>query len=178
MSTSVPVPSEGAAGVVGPTVDLYNQAVDLNTTLTPDQVEELKQNQLTSFSTVWVVVLSIVTFGIFNIIYYGLMQDRLPKVKPDDPSTGKFIVLLIIPFVNLVFTFIYWPRLADRINFQYRLRGQPAPVDRGKIVPAILLYWFGWFFFLIPGIIGMVWLLQIIASAQNSVNALAAERGA
>ncbi|HEV3129547.1 MAG TPA: hypothetical protein VGY32_11225 [Solirubrobacteraceae bacterium] len=176
MSTSVPAPAQGT-GIIAPTVDLYHPATDLNTALSPEQREELKQNQLTSFSTPGAIILNIITLGLFGTIYYGLKSDALPKVKPDDPSGGKFIGFSFIPLFNIYWFFVAWPRLMDRINFQYRLRGQPAPIDRGRFVTAALLSYFGWFF-LIGGIIGIVMLLQLQAQTQNAMNRLAAERGA
>ena len=116
---------------VGPGADVYSEAVDLNQVLAPEQRELYKQHTLTSFPTWAAVVLNVVLFpltlGLFTLIFNLLRHDRFPKVKPDDPSAGKAIGFMFIPFYNLYWQFVAWPRLAQRINFQ-RLRGQPPPI--------------------------------------------------
>ena len=75
-------------------------------------------------------MLSIITLGIFGLVYMGLKHGQLPKVKSNDPGAGKAIGFWFIPFFHYYWIFVFWLRLVDRINFQYRLRGAPAPVSR------------------------------------------------
>jgi hypothetical protein len=178
MSTgSIPVPVGGAVGAVPPTVDVYGNYTDLNQVLTPEQQEELKQNTLTSFSTGLSVFLSLITFSLFSTIYYLLKHDQMPKVKADDPSAGKAIGFLFIPIYGLIWAFTAWPRLIDRINFQYRLRGQAPPIDRGKVITTLILALVGWVF-IIGWLAAFVFWIMMIVQTQSAINNLAAERGA
>ena len=114
-----------AAGVANPYDKYYN--VDA---LPAEQREAWKQHSLTEFPSWAVVVLSIITFGIFGIVYHGLKHGKLPQLKREDPSAGKAIGFSFIPFFSLYWIFPMWMGLCDRINFQYRLRGAPEPLSR------------------------------------------------
>jgi hypothetical protein len=151
------------------TVDLYNDAVDLNQVLTPQEREAYKQHLLSPGMAPWlVVVLSAITIGIFGTVYHQLKQSRLPVVKPDDPGAGKAIGFLFIPFFNLYWYFVVWRRLADRLNFQYRLRGLPPPIDRSQMTIAqVVALVFNVFF------VGWIWVLVFAARIQSASNQLA-----
>jgi hypothetical protein len=146
----------------------------LNQVLTPQEREAYKQNLLSPGMAPWlVVVLSAVTYGIFGSVYLQLKQSRLPVVKPDDPRAGKAIGFLFIPFFNVYWYFVVWRRLADRLNFQYRLRGLPEPIDRSRmtIAQAVVV---GAFFFFPPAlIVGWIWVLFFAARIQSASNELA-----
>ena len=178
MSYQAPaVAATPAAAPLVPVADPYSELVDLNQVLTPEQREQYKQNTLTGFSTGGAVFLSLITLGFFSSIYYLLKHDQLPKVKADDPSAGKAIGFMFIPFFNLYWMFVAWPRLIDRINFQFRLRGRPAPIARGQVIALLVLSLVGW-------VIGLGWIaalvlwIMLIISTQNAINELAAERQA
>lgn len=167
-SASVPVPTGVTAPVVaGP--DPYAETTDLSQVLTADQVEQLKQNQLSSFNPVLAVILSIFTIGIFAAIYYGLKHGKLPRVKDNDPSAGKAIGFMFIPYFNIYWAFVVWPRLVDRINLQFRLRGRQSPLSRGFCIATVALMFIG---------IGYLLALVLIYQSQKAINELAAERGA
>jgi hypothetical protein len=157
------------------TVDLYSNAVDLSQVLTPQEREAYKQNLLSPGMAPWlVVVLSAVTTGIFGSVYHQLKQSRLPVVKPDDPRAAKAIGFLFIPFFNIYWYFVVWRRLADRLNFQYRLRGRPEPIDRSQMTIAQAVVVFGLFFF--PALfVGWIWVLVFAAKIQSVSNELAEE---
>jgi hypothetical protein len=114
-----------AAVVLDPYSRMFNVAQ-----LSEEQRLPYSQHQLQEFPTWAVIVLSIVTLGIFGVVYHGMKHSKLPKVRPDDFGAGKAIGFLFIPFFNLYWTFVFWNRLADRINFQYKLRAAPPPVSR------------------------------------------------
>jgi hypothetical protein len=165
-----------AAGPDLGTVDLYSNKVDLAQVLTPQEREAYKQNLLTPGMAPWlVVVLSAVTVGIFGSVYLQLKQSRLPVVKPDDPQAGKAIGFLFIPFFNLYWYFFVWRRLADRINYQYRLRGRPEPIDRSQMTIAQAVVVAGLFFVFVI-FVGWIWVLVFAAKIQSASNALAEER--
>ena len=171
---AVPVSTPPPVGGAVMTADLYNELVDLDRTLTPEQREAYKQHQLTPGLPPWAfVVLSIITFGIFGTIYLQLKQSKLPVVKHDDPSAGKAIGFMFIPFFNLYWYFVVWPRLVDRINFQYRLRGRPSPINRGQVTTAQILSLAGWILIGIVGLAGSIWLLVLGAQLQSASNQLA-----
>ncbi len=176
-------PQPAGAGVVLPSgavaatpawaaANLYSDALDPRQTLSPDQVEAYKRHTLTSFPTWALVLLSIVTIGIFPTIYLHLKHSQLPTVKHDDPSAGKAIGFMFIPLFNIYWQFFVWLRLVDRVNFQYRLRGQPSPVARNLALWTMITGWAGW-------IIIIGWLafpiLALISAAQiqSAANQLA-----
>lgn len=142
--------------------------------LAPEQREAYKQHLLTPGLPAWAFVsLSIVTFGFFGAVYLQLKQSKLPVVKPDDPSAGEAIGFFLIPLFSLYWYFVIWRRLIDRINFQYRLRGHPAPIDGTQATIAQVLALVGWFLFGIPGLVGCVWLLVLGTRLQMASNRLA-----
>ena len=98
--------------------------------LSEEQRHAYSQHQLQEFPTWAVIALSIVTLGIFGVVYHGMKHSKLPVVRPDDFGAGKAIGFLFIPFFNLYWTFVFWNRLADRLNFQYKLRAAPPPDSR------------------------------------------------
>ncbi|QOV89498.1 GYF domain-containing protein [Humisphaera borealis] len=86
---------------------------------------------LTSFSTVGVVILHWVTLGVFSFIYQMMKHGSLPVRRPDDPSAGKAIGFMFIPFFNLYWLFFANLRLIDRINEERRQAGLPQNAPRG-----------------------------------------------
>src|SRR5437588_5948476 len=177
-----PVPAAGgapaytsapaASAPAGIALNVYAETVDPNQVLSPEQREAYKRHTLTTFPTWAVVVLSILTLGIFGTICHLLKHSKLPVVKPDDPSAGKAIGFLFIPIFNLYWTFVVWLRLVDRINFQYRLRGRPAPISRNLALWAIISSFAGW----VVGIgllVGPILALIAAAQIQTAANKLA-----
>lgn len=170
-------PGQTENGVQLWAVDIYSDSVDLNHTLTPEQREAYKHNLLTpGIPASAFVILSVITFGVFGIVYLQLKQSKLPAVKPDDPSTGKAIGFMFIPLFNLYWYFVVWRRLVDRVNFQYRLRGRPSPIDHRQVMAAQVLSIAGWFLAGIGGIAGCVWLLVLGARIESASNRLAEDR--
>ena len=162
---SVSVPGAGQGGISELPVNVYDEFTDLNKVLSQEQIEGFSQVRLSNFSPVLAVILTILTLGIFAIIYYPLQHSKYPKVKPDDPSGAKAFWFQWIPLFNIYWFFVMWPRLADRVNFQYRLRGHPGPVNRQLPL---------WTFFLtiVTGV-GPFVALYAIAQYQGAVNRLA-----
>lgn len=81
---------------------------------------------------VWAIaVLHIVTLGLFPLIHFGLLHDRLPRAAHNDPSAGKAIGFQFIPYFNLYWVFFSALRLCDRLNLQFRLRGEEPRAPRG-----------------------------------------------
>lgn len=90
---------------------------------------------LTPFSTPLAVFLHFITFGIFSWIHFGLMHDRLPRVRHDDPSAVKAICFMLIPFFNVFYwRFFEGIRICDRINEQRHVAGLPPTAPRGMAI--------------------------------------------
>lgn len=134
------------------------------------------QHRLTHFDTAGAVVLGIITLNIFAVIHHGLKFSRLPRVRPDDFTAGRAIGFLFIPFFNFHWIFVFWTRLAQRINFQFKLRNLPPPVSGGLGIAVAILTILS----IIPGLgvataaVNWLILIPILSSQiQSAANQLA-----
>lgn len=99
----------------------------------------LARHELRGFP-VWLIgILNVLTFGLFPLIHFGLMHDRLPRAANNDPSSGKAIGFQFIPYYNLYWVFFSALRLCDRLSLQYRIRGIQRSAPRGLILAACIL---------------------------------------
>jgi hypothetical protein len=88
---------------------------------------------------IWAVgVLNVVTFGIFPLIHFGLMHNRLPQAANNDPSSGKAIGFQFIPYFGLYWMFFSSLRLGDRLNLQLKLRDRPERAPKGLLIAACI----------------------------------------
>ena len=129
------------------------------------------QHQLTEFPTWAVIVLSIMTLGIFGVIYHGPQALKLPKVRSDDFGAGKGDRVSVHPLLQPLLEVHLLDRLADRINFQYRLRGAPPPVSRDLAIWTNITGIAGAFIF----VTWLAWPILACVSAaqiQNAANRL------
>lgn len=86
---------------------------------------------------VWAVgVLNVATFGLFPLIHFGLMHNRLPQAANNDPSSGKAIGFQFIPYFGLYWMFFSSLRLADRLNLQLKLRNRHERAPKGLLIAA------------------------------------------
>lgn len=86
---------------------------------------------------IWAVgVLNVVTFGLFPLIHFGLLHNRLPKAAQNDPSSGKAIGYQFIPYFGFYWIFFSSLRLADRLNLQLRLRNRSERAPKGLLIAA------------------------------------------
>lgn len=100
------------------------------------------QHSITStFPVAASVFLSVITFGIFTYIYYGLMHSKLPKIKSDDFSGGRAIGFLFIPFFNIGWIAIFWIKLVDRINHQFRARNLEPVASMGLAIVTLVVFY-------------------------------------
>jgi hypothetical protein len=153
-------------------LDLYREGADLTKMLDPYQQEQFKQHSLSRFPSWLVVVLHFLTLGLFTLIYQGLKFSDMPLVKHDDFRAGKGIGFMFIPFFNLYWVFRYALSMTDRLNFQFRLRGQPPRVSRGLALTSAI----GW---VIPYVqfISFLILMPIVSGQwQSAANWLADAR--
>jgi hypothetical protein len=107
--------------------------------LVPYNSPQARMHALGQFSVALVVLLDFVTMGIFPLIWFGLMHDKMPKIRGDDPSAGKAIGFMFIPFFNLYWVFFHYMRLCDRIAEQRALRGLPEGNLKGLAIAAIVV---------------------------------------
>ncbi len=137
----------------------------------PSQYEDEGElsHQFQTFPTPVVILLHFVTFGIFTHIWLNLMHGKMPQLRHDDPSAGKGIGFLFIPFYNLYWVFFTYHRLCERITEQRRLAGLPGGPPTGLAVAMCVVL-------IIPyvGLISLVTLMPIFAGiVQANVNELA-----
>lgn len=108
-------------------------------TLPVSERARLAQHTLRPFP-VWATgVLNVVTLGLFPLIHFSSMHDKLPTAADNDPSTGKAIGFTFIPYFNLYWIFFNALRLSDRLTLQLRLRGLRDRAPRGLLVAACIL---------------------------------------
>ena len=166
-----PSPYLDAAGLGSAMYERYYPWLDVNS-ITVARREELKKHTMReTFSVAGAIVLHFLTLGIFTCIFMGLKHSKLPRVRGDDFGAGQAIGYLFIPFFNFYWIFVFWLRLADRINFQFRLRNMPPPVTRGLVLTAVIIG-------IIPyvGLISFLFLYPIvIGEVQGACNQLARE---
>jgi hypothetical protein len=100
----------------------------------PGGILSAEGHTLSAMPGVVVILLHYFTCGIFPLIWFGLMHGRLPQTRPDDPSAGKAIGFMFIPFFNLYWLFFSYIRLCDRID-EARIRaGLPSNNQRGLAI--------------------------------------------
>lgn len=154
-----------------PVLDVYAPLVDPAQVLTPEQLEQYKRHALTPFPTWLTVLLHFLTLSLFTLVYHGLKLSKLPLVKHNDFTAGKGIGFMFIPLFNIYWVFRFVLAVTDRLNFQFKLRGQAPPISRGLALTSCIVY-------VIPyvGLISWAILMPIVSGQwQSATNRLAAE---
>lgn len=155
----------------GVIINPYHQHFDI-AALSEEQREAVKQHTLTEFPAWANVVLGILTLGIFSAINHGLKHGKLPKIKADDPSAGKAVGFWFIPYFSLYWIFPMFVGLADRLNFQYKLRGARPPISRDLVIWTNALYVAG-ALIIITYPVAFVMFMICAAKFQTATNRLA-----
>ncbi|MDP7162278.1 MAG: hypothetical protein QF577_07865 [Phycisphaerae bacterium] len=106
--------------------------------IVPANSPAARMHTLSRFPGAAVVLLHFVTLGIFTIIWFNLMHGKMPKTRHGDPSAGKAIGFLFIPFFNLYWSFFTSLRLVDRVNQQRLARGLPSTMRGFTLTVCIL----------------------------------------
>jgi len=171
VAAPLPMPPGGTVPGLDPyqMMMVYEQGFDLNRIPAAQREEFKKHTILETFSVGEAIVLHFLTLGIFTMIFMGLKHSKLPRVRSDDFRAGRAIGFLFIPFFNFYWIFVFWLRLADRINFQFRLRNLPPPVTRGLVLAAVIVG-------IIPYVGLVSWLILysiMISEIQGACNLLA-----
>jgi hypothetical protein len=94
----------------------------------------IAQHTLRPFPVIATVLLNFISFGLFGLIHFGMMHDRMPRAADNDPSSGKAIGYQFIPYYNLYWVFFNSLRLCDRLTLQFRLRAQQDHAPRGLMM--------------------------------------------
>jgi hypothetical protein len=118
---------------------------------------------------IWAVgILNVLTFGLFPLIHFGLMHNRLPQAAHNDPSAGKAIGFQFIPYFNLYWMFFSSLRLADRLNLQLRLRNRRERAPKGLLIAACVTCVIPYFAFVA---IPTIWTIAVclLQSTANKV---------
>ena len=150
--------------------ELVYAQLNLRTLPLPERAR-LANHTLTPFP-VWAVgILNLVTLGLFSLIHFGLVHDRLPRAASDDPSASKAIGCQFIPFYNYYWIFFNALRLSDRITLQFRLRGMTTTAPRGLLLAACVVTVIPYVGLLIG--IPIVWTIAA-CMLQSSINQAAA----
>jgi Protein of unknown function (DUF2510) len=144
-------------------INVYDSSVDLSQALDAEQRERYMHHTLKRFPTWLVVVLHILTFGLFTLIYQGLKLSKLPLIRDNDFGAGKGIGFMFIPIFNIYWMFRFVLSVSDRLNFQFRVRGYPPPISRELALASCILR-------LIPyiNIVGFLFVEPIVAGQWQS----------
>ena len=100
---------------------------------------EAAMHQLDEFPAAVAVLLHYLTLGIFTMIWLNLMHGKMPRIRHDDPSAGKAIGFLFIPFFNLYWIFFTYHRLCVRINEQRQMRSLMPKAPTGLAVTMCII---------------------------------------
>ncbi|HET6248261.1 MAG TPA: hypothetical protein VFE47_11230 [Tepidisphaeraceae bacterium] len=127
-----------------------------------------KWHALGVFNPILAACCHILTLGFFTLFHFQLMHDQLPKNRPDDPSSGRAIGFMFIPFYNLYWMFFSQLRLLKRIDEQRRLAGLPNRSLRGLCIAMLVMLCIPYINFISFFIVHPVYICLL----QTSVNEL------
>ncbi|MCA9250760.1 MAG: hypothetical protein R3E58_15625 [Phycisphaerae bacterium] len=148
--------------------------------IAPDELAVKGQHHtFISFPVASVVLLHFVSCGMFTLIYMNQLHERMPRLRPNDPSATVALGLCFVPFVNLIWFLFSFHRLCIRIDEQRSFNGleHAAPTWLALPLCCLLIVTVAAAFF-IPG--GIYLLILVAASllplfaalVQNAVNGL------
>lgn len=151
----------------------------------PEEIARMgRPHQLSAFPVASLVLLHYVTAGLFSVIYLNLLHDKMPRLRPGDPSATKAVGLSFVPGINLVWFFFTYRRLCVRVNEQRRFHGLPetAPTSLALAVALLTLGGAMAYFFPTPGVVVLGVLALIVmpvfaALVQHAINELVEPQG-
>jgi len=143
--------------------------VDIRT-LPLEERARLARHSLESFP-VWLVgVLNVLTLGLFPLIHFSLLHNRLPKASHNDPGAARAFWFQLIPYYNLYWIFFNSLRLCDRLTLQLRLRSLPERAPRGLLIAACICTVIPYVNFFVG--IPILWTIAV-CMLQSTVNRIA-----
>lgn len=96
---------------------------------------DAREIKLTKWSPAFLFVPILNIVSLFKLI---LSHGSLPQVRDDDPSAGKALGFMFIPFFNIYWAFFVWLRLCDRLNEAREVVGQEPNLPRGLMKGALI----------------------------------------
>lgn len=140
-----------------------------------------QRHTLTAFSVPGIVLLHFASVGLFPLVHFNMMHDRLPRLRKSDPTGFVAVALCFVPGVHLLWLFFTLRRLCVRVNEQRRFTGLPetAPQSLALIVPTLLICGLAGTIFPLTGWVVLGATLSVLAPVfvsmlQASVNELVA----
>ena len=130
-------------------------------------------HSLQPFPTAVLILIHFLTFGLSSWIWQSRVHGNLPKIRPDDPSAGKALGFLFIPFYNYYWVFFTCHRLCVRLNEQRAQAGLAPDVPTGLAIGMCILL-------VIPyiGLLSVLFLMPVfVGIVQSKVNELARAAG-
>ena len=118
------------------------------------------------------ILLYVVTFGIYSLFWLYLVHKENPRRRDVDPTPGKAVGFLFIPFFNLYWLFKVYLSLTDRINLlALHLQGKKQPPVNKTLAIVFLVCMFIPY---IGGLPSMICQIMWWVAAQGALNELAA----
>ena len=90
---------------------------------------------------VWLLVLlHYVTLGIFSIVWINLYHGKLPRTRTDDPTGGRAVGFLFIPFYSLYWVFFTHLRLCERLDGELVKYGLHPTQLKGLVLTLCIIH--------------------------------------
>ena len=102
--------------------------------LLEDDSEAAMAHKLRSYSAPMLMLLNLITLGGFSFFWLNGLHGKLPKIRSDDPSSGKAIVMAMIPIYDFYWLPYSFSRLVLRINQQRKMREMEEALISGPLV--------------------------------------------
>lgn len=119
--------------------DIYQEDFDASN-LSKTDIQKVIGHCITKkFSPGLAVFLNIITVWIFWFFYYWFRHDDFPIIKSNDFGSWKAIWFMFIPFFNIYWQFVFWLKLVNRINLQYRLMRKEIPISKWFAITTLIL---------------------------------------
>lgn len=119
--------------------NIYQEDFDASNLTKTDIDKILKHGLKKKFSPGLAVFLNIITIGIFWFFYYWFKHDYLPAIKSNDFGAWKAIWYMFIPFFNIYWQFVFWLKLVNKLNLQYRLKRKEIPISKWFAITTVIL---------------------------------------
>ncbi|MBU3713870.1 MAG: hypothetical protein FGM46_02875 [Ferruginibacter sp.] len=87
------------------------------------------------FVAIFIIIIALVV----GILYLLTLQNLLNRISPQNRSVDPGNVwLMLIPFFNLIYAFILYPKISESVANEYASRGLPPQDDFGKSLGVIM----------------------------------------
>ncbi len=129
-----------------------------------------EQLRLTEFPVWALLLLHYFTLGIFSMVWINLYHGKLPRRRPNDPTAGRAVGFLFIPFYGLYWVFFTHLRLCERVDQERTRCGLPEEKLRPFAIATCIVQ-------VIPyvGLLSFFLLYPILAGVvQANINEVAA----